>query len=62
MTAAVDAVTATAYSNRISCVHNTNATATATANEVIAHGLYISQAGVPVNAAARPPSQNQPGG
>ncbi len=30
--------------------------------EVIAHGLNISQAGVPVSAAARPPIQNQPGG
>ena len=62
MTAAVAAVTASAYSNRISRDHNTKAIATAIAIDVIAHGLNISHAGVPVSAAARPPSQNQPGG
>ncbi len=62
MTAAVAVVTASAYSKRISAAHSTNATATAIAIEVMAHGLNISQAGVPVSAAARPPIQNQPGG
>ena len=56
------AVTAHAYSNRIIIDHRTKATTTAIAMEVIAHGLYISQAGVDVSAAARPPIQNQPGG
>jgi hypothetical protein len=62
VTAAVAVVTASAYSKRIIAAHNVNATATATASEMIDHGLYISHAGVPVSAAARPPSQNQPGG
>ena len=60
--AAVAVVTIRAYSNRIMLAHNTKATTTATAIEVIAHGLNISQAGVPVNAAVLPPSQNQPAG
>ncbi|CFE39736.1 Uncharacterised protein [Mycobacterium tuberculosis] len=55
-------VTSKAYSKRIIRHHSTSATATAMAIEVIAHGLNISQAGVPVSAAARPPIQNQPGG
>jgi hypothetical protein len=42
--------------------HNTNASTIAMAMEVMAHGLNISQAGVPVSAAARPPIQNQPAG
>ena len=62
MTAAVAVVTASAYSNRISADHSANASTTAIASEVMAHGLNISQAGVPVSAAARPPIQNQPGG
>jgi hypothetical protein len=61
-TAAVAVVTISAYSKRISAAHSTIASTTATAIEVMAHGLNISQAGVPVRAAARPPSQNQPGG
>src|ERR1700730_17820901 len=60
--AAVAAVTISASSKRISLVHNTNATTIATVIEVMAHGLNISQAGVPVSAAARPPIQNHPGG
>lgn len=55
-------VTIRAYSNRISAVHRANASTTATAIEVTAHGLYISQPGIPARSAARPPSQNQPGG
>ena len=55
-------VTAHAYSNRIIVDHNTKATVTAIAMETMAHGLYISQAGVPLSAAARPPIQNHPGG
>ena len=55
-------VTAHAYSNRIIADQSAIATTTAIAIEVIAQGLYISQPGVPVRAAARPPSQNQPGG
>ena len=39
-----------------------SASTIATVIETIDHGLNISQAGVPVSAAARPPSQNQPGG
>ncbi len=62
MTAAVAVVTISAYSKRISADHNTIASTTAMAIEVMAHGLNISQAGVPVSAAARPPIQNQPGG
>ena len=62
VTAAPARVTASAYSKRIILFHSTSATAAATAIEVMAHGLYISQAGSPVNAAARPPNQNQPGG
>lgn len=61
-TAAVAVVTIRAYSNRTNSDHSTSASTTATAMEVMAHGLNISQAGVPVRAAARPPSQNQPGG
>ena len=53
MTAAVAVVTASAYSNRISFDHRAPATATAIAMERMDHGLYISQAGVPVSAAAR---------
>ncbi len=55
-------MTISAYSNRIIRHHSTSATATAMVIEVIAHGWYISQAGVPVSAAIRPPIQNQPGG
>jgi len=55
-------VTTNAYSNRIIADHNTNAATTAIAIEVIDHGLTISQPGIPVRAAARPPIQNQPGG
>ena len=62
VTAAVAVVTISAYSKRIIRHHNTSATATAIVIEVIAHGLNISQPGVPVNAAMRPPIQNQPGG
>ncbi len=62
MTAAVAVVTISAYSNRIIRHHSTSATATAIVIEVIAHGLYISHAGIPVRAAARPPIQNHPGG
>ena len=60
--AAVAVDTISAYSKRIMFAHNTNARATATVIEMIAHGLNISHAGVPVSAASRPPSQNQPGG
>ena len=42
--------------------HSTNATAMAAVIEMIAHGLKISHAGVPVSPASRPPIQNQPGG
>ena len=42
--------------------HNTKASTTAIVIEMIAQGLNISHAGVPVSAASRPPSQNQPGG
>ena len=35
---------------------------TATAIEMIAHGLNASHAGMPLSAANRPPSQNQPMG
>src|SRR6187200_3399120 len=58
--AAVAVDTISAYSKRIIRAHNTNASETATAMEVIAHGLYISQPGVPVSAPIRPPIQNQP--
>ncbi len=54
--------TTRANSNRISAAHSTNATAIAAVIETIDHGLNISQAGVPVRVASRPPSQNQPGG
>ena len=60
--AAVAVDTISAYSKRIMLAHNTNATTIATAIEVIAHGLNISHAGVPVTAAIRPPIQNQPAG
>ncbi len=60
--AAVAVVTISAYSNRIMLAHNTKAITIATAIEVIAHGLNISHAGVPVSAAVRPPIQNQPAG
>ena len=60
--AAVAVVTISAYSKRIMLAHNTKATTTATVIDVIAHGLNISHAGVPVSAAIRPPIQNQPGG
>ena len=62
MTAAVAAVTISAYSKRTSAFHSTNASTTAIAMDVTDHGLTISQPGVPVRAAARPPIQNQPGG
>ncbi len=62
VTAVVAVDTINAYSKRIMLAHNTNATATAAVMEMIAHGLNISQAGVPVSAAMRPPIQNQPGG
>jgi hypothetical protein len=42
--------------------HCTNATAIAIVIGVMAQGLNISQAGVPVSAAERPPNQNHPGG
>ena len=42
--------------------HNMKAITIATAIDVIAHGLNISHAGVPVSAAVRPPIQNQPAG
>ena len=45
VTAVVAAVTINAYSNRIMLAHNTKAITTATAIEVIAHGLNISHAG-----------------
>jgi hypothetical protein len=54
--------TTSAYSKRIMLAHNTKASTTAIAIDVMAHGLNISHAGVPVSAASRPPSQNQPGG
>ena len=57
---AVDTINA--YSKRIMLAHNTNATAIAAVIEMIAHGLNISQAGVPVRTARRPPIQNHPGG
>src|SRR5262245_61518050 len=60
--AAVAVDTISAYSKRIMLAHNTRASTMAIAMEVIAHGLNISQAGVPVSAASRPPIQNQPGG
>ena len=60
--AAVAVDTISAYSKRIMLTHNTNARATATVMEMMAHGLNISHAGVPVSAASRPPIQNQPGG
>ncbi len=60
--AAVAVDTISAYSKRIMLAHNTNATTIATVIEVIAQGLNISQAGEPVNAAARPPIQNHPAG
>ncbi len=60
--AAVAVVTTNAYSKRIIVAHNTNASAMATVIEMIAHGLNISHAGVPLSAAIRPPIQNQPGG
>jgi hypothetical protein len=60
--AAVDVATINASSKRISLDHNTNATTIAMVIDVIAHGLNISHAGVPISAAARPPIQNQPGG
>ena len=62
MAAAVAVATISANSKRISLAQSTKASTTAIAIEVIAQGLNISQAGVPVSAAARPPSQNQPGG
>ena len=62
VTAVVAVDTINAYSKRIMLAHSTNATATATVIEMIAHGLNISHAGVPVSAASRPPIQNQPGG
>ena len=62
MAAAVAVVTTKANSKRIIAAHNTNATATAMVIETMAHGLNASHAGVPVNAATRPPIQNQPGG
>ncbi len=55
-------VTSSAYSKRTIRDHSTSATATAMVIDVMAHGLNISHAGVPVSAAARPPIQNQPGG
>ncbi len=60
--ATVAVLTASAYSKRISAAHNTNATTAAAVMEMIDHGLNISQAGMPVRSARRPPSQNQPGG
>ena len=45
--AAVAVDTTSANSKRIMLAHNTNATTTATVIEMIAHGLNISQAGVP---------------
>ena len=62
MAAAVAVVTINAYSKRIIVAHNTNANTMATVIEMIAQGLNISHAGVPLNAAIRPPIQNQPGG
>lgn len=43
-------------------VHSTNAATIAAVIVMTAHGLNISHAGVPVSAATRPPSQNQPDG
>ncbi len=60
--AAVAVDTTSAYSKRIMLAHKTKASTTAIVMEMIAHGLNISQAGVPVSAARRPPIQNQPGG
>ena len=62
VTAAVAVETISAYSKRIMLAHNTKAMTIAMVIEVIAHGLNISQAGMPVNAAVRPPIQNQPAG
>jgi hypothetical protein len=62
MTAVVATVTVSARSNRIIADHSTSASTAAIAIDVMAHGLNISQPGVPVRAAARPPIQNQPGG
>ena len=62
MAATVAVDTASASSKRIIAAHNTSATAAAAVMEMIAHGLNISQAGMPVRSASRPPSQNQPGG
>lgn len=58
----VATVTISAYSNRMSADHSVIASTTAIAMETMAHGLNISQAGVPVRAAARLPSQNHPAG
>ena len=55
-------MTSTAYSKRIIAAHSASAIATAIAIDVMAHGLNISQAGVPVSAASLPPIQNQPDG
>ncbi len=62
MTAVVATVTTNAYSKRTIADQSTNASTTAIAIDVMAHGLKISQPDVPVSAAARPPSQNQPAG
>ncbi len=60
--AAVAVETIRAYSKRTMLAHNTNANTTAMVIEMIAHGLNISHAGMPVRSASRPPIQNQPGG
>lgn len=54
--------TISAYSKRIIAAHNTNAAVIAMVMEMMAHGLNISQPGMPVRSASRPPIQNQPGG
>ena len=60
MAAAVAVDTTRASSKRIIAVHSTSATTMAAVIDTIDHGLNISQAGVPVRSASRPPSQNQP--
>ena len=60
--AAVAVLTTSAYSKRTIAAHSTKARTIAIVIEATDHGLNISQAGVPVSAASRPPSQNQPGG
>ena len=55
-------VTTNACSKRIMAAHSSIAMTTATAIDVMAQGLNISQAGIPAASATRPPIQNQPGG